>query len=190
MNLGPEKHLIKQSKAGDKHAFGRLIQRYQEQILYLAYDLTGNYEDAQDLAQEAFIKAFDKLHQFEERSRLSTWLYRITVNLAMDFHRKSKRYQVQSLHKQTRKLPDDSPGGALITDSEHEIAQQDKNHRIDAALAELTDQQRSAVVLKYYHEMTSKEIGEILGCTDATARTHIFRGIKKLRSLLEGLQVD
>lgn len=190
MKLVPEKHLIKQSKAGDKHAFGRLIERYQEQILYLAYDLTGNYEDAQDLAQETFIKAFDKLHQFEERSRLSTWLYRITVNLAMDFHRKSKRYQIQSLHKHTRKLPDDPAGGDLITDADHEITLRDKNHRIDAALAELTDQQRSAVVLKFYHQMTSKEIGEVLGCTDATARTHIFRGIKKLRTLLDGLQVE
>jgi len=190
MKLGPEKYLIKKSKAGNKQAFGRLIQKYQEQILYLAYDLTGNYEDAQDLAQETFIKAYDKLSQFEERSRLSTWLYRIAVNLAMDFHRKSRRYQIQSLHQHAQRLPDESGGEDLITDSGHRIAIRNTNHRIDAALAELSEQQRSAVVLKYFHQMTSKEIAEILGCTDATVRTHIFRGIKKLKTLLDGLQVE
>ena len=84
------KSLIKKAKKGDKGSFGKLVKMHQRSILYLAYDLVGNYEDAKDLAQEAFIRAFEKLKQFEERSQFSTWLNRITVNLAIDFHRKNK----------------------------------------------------------------------------------------------------
>ncbi|NQT25123.1 sigma-70 family RNA polymerase sigma factor, partial [candidate division KSB1 bacterium] len=86
-----EDRIIEDAKQGDRHAFGKLVQKYQSRILALAYDLMGNYDDASDLAQDAFIRAFSRISTFEGRAQFSTWLYRITVNLAMDTHRQRKR---------------------------------------------------------------------------------------------------
>ncbi|HKJ67543.1 MAG TPA: RNA polymerase sigma factor [bacterium] len=180
-----ESSLVRKSKSGNSHAYGMLVRKYQAQILSLAYDLSGNYEDAQDLAQEAFIRAYERLPQFKEQSRFSTWLYRITVNLVMDFHRTRQRTTVESLQSMAYKLPADADSSAYITDRTHRVARELRNEKIEAALAELTDHQRLAVVLKYFHEKSSPEIAEIMECSAATARTHIFRGLQKLKKLLQ-----
>ena len=94
--IDQDKRLIRDAKSGNRNAFGKLVKKYEKKILYLSYDLVGNYEDAKDLAQEVFIRSFQRLHQFEERSGFSTWVYRITVNLAIDFRRRQSRQRRQS----------------------------------------------------------------------------------------------
>jgi RNA polymerase sigma-70 factor (ECF subfamily) len=93
----PEARIIQDAKSGNNRAFGRLVKKHQERTLFLAYDLMGNYDDAKDLAQETFIRAFQKLSQYEKRAKFSTWLYRITVNLALDTHRKRRRNRMEFL---------------------------------------------------------------------------------------------
>lgn len=180
-----ESRLIKQAKRGDRHAFGKLVQQFQSRILALAYDLMGNYADASDLAQDAFIRAFNRITTFEERARFSTWLYRITVNLAMDTHRKRKRRPTTSfenvMHDGT---PPADPDSMILQPTDHLERKELRNH-IDMALDNLTHNQRTATVLKYFHYYNCREIAEIMGCAEGTVRIHLHRALKHLRKALK-----
>ena len=181
------KSLIKKAKKGDKGSFGKLVKMNQRSILYLAYDLVGNYEDAKDLAQEAFIRAFEKLDQFEERSQFFTWLNRILVNLAIDFHRKDKKDLCQTIGDNFDNIHyskilngcnhSDSPEKA-IEFSEDQIV-------LDRAINKLSANQRTAIVLKYFHQNSTKKIAEIMGCAENTVRIHLFRAMGNLKKFLK-----
>ena len=174
---GRERRLIQAAKQGDRTAFGKLVQAYQERILYLAFDLMGNYDDAKDLAQEAFIRAYQKLKLFEERSTFSTWLYRITVNLAMDTHRKHQKKQMVSIETHTNPYADST--------GDRSVEREETRAQFDKALESLSASQRTAVVLKYFHEREPKEIAEMMGCTQGTVRNHLFRAMQKLKKQLK-----
>ena len=173
-----DKRLIREAKGGNKQAFGRLAMKYHKKVLFLSYDLVGNYEDARDLAQDVFIKAFEKLAQFQERAQFSTWLYRITVNTAFDFHRRRKKNDQPSIRKNISEY-------TQMEDSLYVIHQKDQ---IETALGALSMNQKTAMVLKYFHQNSTKEIAEIMGCTEGTVRNHIFRAMKKLRKHLRKSQ--
>lgn len=182
--------LVQSAKSGSSAAFGKLIKKYQQKVLYLAFDLIHDYEDAKDIAQEAFIKSFEKLHQFEERAQFSTWLYRITVNLAMDQHRRRKRRPQDSLEQniqeiEQQKIIEQTEEGRR---SERELQTLAQREQIDKALDNLSENQRVATILKYFHQKSSKEIAEVLGCSESTARIHLFRAVKNMRKHLKGLQ--
>ncbi len=184
------KSLIKKAKKGDKRSFGKLVKMHQRGILYLAYDLIGNYDDAKDLAQEVFIRAFKKLNQFEERSQFSTWLNRITVNLAIDLYRKNRRNPKQSIednfdeihHHDTleRFNHQDSPDQTIEFNEKRAILEQ--------ALNKLSTNQRTAITLKYFHQNSTREIAEIMGCSENTVRIHLFRAMGNLKKILTEYQ--
>lgn len=181
-----EKQLVKKAKLGNKHAFGKLVEKYQHKILYLAYDLLGNYEDAKDLAQEVFIRAFEKLHQFQEQSHFSTWLYRIAVNLSIDIHRKQQRYPHQPLEKNLDEIHRSGNLAQSVGETSPEILieSDELKEQIENALEDLSLNQRTAIVLRYFHQKSSKEIAEIMGCKQNTVRFHIFRAMGKLKQYL------
>ncbi len=182
--------LVQATKAGNDTAFGRLVQKYQKKVYYLAYDLVNDYDDANDIAQMAFIRAFEKIHQFEERAQFSTWLYRITVNLAMDQHRRRKRRPHESLesniHEVERQKKDEQFEAGQK--SERDLQTGAQREHIEAALSKLSENQRTATVLKYFHQKSSKEIAEILGCSESTARIHLFRALRNLKKYLQDVQ--
>lgn len=180
-----ESRLIRDAKLGNRHAFGRLVLRYQNRILALAYDLMGNYEDASDLAQEAFIRAFDRLSTFEERARFSTWLYRITVNLAMDVHRRRKRRPSTSFDSVLRQGNTPVDPDSLVQQPTDRLEQKELREHINEALANLTENQRTATVLKYFHYQSCREIAEVMGCAEGTVRIHLHRALKHLRRALK-----
>ena len=187
--LKTESTLIAKAKAGDRHAFGQLVEMYQAQILALAYDLMGNYDDASDLAQDAFIRAFRSLKSFEERARFSTWLYRITVNLAMDVHRKRKRRPTSSFedHFRDGTPPEKTPN---LIETPSESLEQDEIHNIlTGALEQLTENQRTATVLKYFHHRSCKEIADIMGCAEGTVRIHLHRALNHLRKRVKKQEI-
>ncbi len=185
-----DRQLVHSAKAGATTAFGKLVKKYQKKVFYLAYDLVGDYEDARDVAQEAFIKSFEKLNQFEERAQFSTWLYRITVNLAMDLHRRRKRRPHDSLDDNIReiekqKMSEQHEEGRR---SEKQMQTRVQREQLESALQKLSEHQRVAAVLKYFHQKTSKEIAEVLGCSENTARIHLFRALRNLKKHLHGWQ--
>lgn len=182
--------LVQSAKAGNKTAFGTLVKKYQQKVFYLAFDLVHDYDDAKDIAQEAFIKSFEKLQQFEERAQFSTWLYRIAVNLAMDQYRRRKRRPHESLDDNIHEIERQKNVEQMAEGqrSDMELQNSAQRQQIDKALMNLSPNQRAATVLKYFHQQSSKEIAHVLGCSESTARIHLFRAMKNLRKHLKGIQ--
>ncbi len=188
----PDNELVEATRRGDGAAFGKLVAKYQDKLLYLAYDLLGDFEDAKDVAQEAFIRAFEKIHQFEDRAQFSTWIYRITVNAAMDHYRRRRRRSMEPLDEHIAEIDKKMRRDELEEAEQAERLMQTAVQRkhLDEALAHLSDHQRTAVVLKYFHQMTSAEIGAVLGCSENTVRIHLFRGLRNLKRLLEKVKAN
>lgn len=180
-----EASIIADAKKGDRRAFGSLVKTYQNRVLALAYDLMGNYEDASDLAQDVFIRAFAKLETFEERSRFSTWIYRITVNMAMDQHRKRKRRPTASFEAHFRDGTPHENRGDLISVPEDPVEIEEVRNTLLHALDQLTDNQRTATVLKYFQHRSCKEIAAIMGCAEGTVRIHLHRALNHLRKKIK-----
>ncbi len=180
--------LVQRAKQGDRGAFGKLVKRYQNKVLYLAYDLIGNYIDAQDVAQNVFLQAFQNIVYFRDESSFSTWIYRITTNAAIDFQRSRKRrksvFVDQSANQEQESLMIENiedPHQAL----EKEIERQDLQAHVARLVENLSPQQKAAFVLKYFHHRTTDEIAEVIGCDPVTVRGHILRATLKLRKQLK-----
>jgi len=161
---------IRKALNGNKNAFGKLVEIYQDQILYLAYDYLGNYEEAKDVAQDVFLKAFEKLKSFNQKAKFKTWLYQIAINTSLDYLRKRKsRMEIQN------KIESD--------DSEifNDIAIDLWDDIFSEAINDLSEKQYTAIVLKYFHDKSTEEISEILECDINTVRVHLHRAIYKLK---------
>jgi RNA polymerase sigma-70 factor (ECF subfamily) len=169
-------HLVTQAQDGDKAAFGRLVRKYQERILYLIYDYIGNYENAKDAAQEVFMKAFQSIQNFKGEAAFSTWLYRIAVNTAGDFLRKEKRMQKLDL---SAELQDDRQ------QIEQSVEIRDLKNRIENHLDKLSFQQQTAIILRYFHDQPIKEIAGVMTCKENTVRIHLLRALEKLKYYLK-----
>ena len=187
--MDPDYRLVEKARQGKRQAFGKLIRKYQDKVLYLVFDIVGNYEDARDVAQEVFVKVFDKLNTFEQRANFSSWLYRIAVNLSIDFARKKERHsdysidinsQEQNIEKNISTIQSNKP--------ENILENKEMSNQIDSAIKNLSDNQRIAVVLRYYHEMKIKLIAQVMECNENTVRVHLFRAMQKLSQDLVGLQ--
>ena len=167
--------LIHRSQAGDTEAFGELVTKYRAKVFTMIYSIVGNENDAWDLAQEAFLKAWRSIHQFEGRSSFYTWLYRITMNLTIDLlRRKARRSEVEL----DDAIPSFLPGPGVNYDRA-EIREQ-----VNAALAQLTPEHRAVIVLKEIEDLHCHEIAEILNISIGTVLSRLFYGRKKLQSIL------
>ncbi len=180
--------LVKKTKLGDRQAFGKLVKRYQNKVLYLAYDLIGNYTDAQDVAQNVFLQAFQNIVYFRDEASFSTWIYKITTNAAIDFQRSRKRRKAIFIDPTIR---DDQQNLSIenIEDPyqsvEKKIENADLGDLISRTVESLSPQQKSAFVLKYFHNKSTEEIAKIIDCDPVTVRGHILRATLKLRKKLK-----
>ena len=162
---------IRQAIKGNKNAFGKLVELYQDNILFLVYDYLGNYEEAEDAAQDVFVKAFENLKSFNLKAEFKTWLYRIAINTSIDYLRK-KKSMIDSQNKIQSEFSgviNNKPGIDIWDDI------------FDNAINNLSENQYSAIVLKYFHDKSTKEISEILECDINSIRVHLHRGIHKLK---------
>ena len=179
-----EEQLIARARRGSRAAFGELVRIYRDRVLALAYDLTGNYTDAQDVAQEAFIKAYRGLIRYQGKSAFYTWLYRITVNQARDLLRKRKEM-----------VSVDSPGITaaissedVFSSAENRLDNQVLQKAVEEALSGLSENQRTAVILTYFHGLSSAEAGEVMTISANTVRTHMLRALSKLKPMLNDIK--
>jgi RNA polymerase sigma-70 factor (ECF subfamily) len=178
--------VVARVRAGDHDAFRHLVERHSRSVFRLAYRLTGREEDADDIVQETFLKAFRQLARFESRSSFATWLYRITVNCSHDLMRQRPRAATRmSLDdpEQARslQLADES----AAADPMRELTRRQIDQRVRAAMSELSAQERSAFVMRHYEGLSIEEIGRVLDLRTSAAKHSIFRAVKKLRRLLE-----
>lgn len=177
-----ESLLIEKIKNGDDDAMEAIVKKYKKKIYYLAYDLTNNSEDAEDLTQEVFFKAYSRIASFKGESTFGTWLYRITFNHYLD-KRKKKSYLMNKKAEQIQELSDETSGL-----SEHNPGRkyQDKqiSEHVYSALKNITPREKCVFVLRHYNDHQIKEISEMMDISEGTVKSLLFRAVKKLQKEL------
>lgn len=175
-------------QGGDTLAFDEIVRRYQGRVYAVAYRLTGNREDALDVAQESFLKAFRKIDQWQPTGGFLPWLLRLTSNQAIDHIRRRKRRQHEPLDEA---YPGNEDGGGGVQPARHQTEEEVRAHEIDArvrgALHVLSPTQKTVFMLRHYEGLQLSDIAEQLGCTVGSVKVHLFRALKKLRGELEDL---
>ena len=178
--------VLARAQQGDSEAFRELVERHSRSVFRLAYRMTGNEQDAEDVVQESFLRAYKQLGRFESRANFGTWLYRIVSNCSVDLMRAK-----QARHDQVRgdsideaaQLPaGDLPGPERIAQSA-EI-----ERRVQAALSELSPLERAAFTLRHYEGRSIEEISAALNLGTSAAKHSVFRAVKKLRIALAPLR--
>jgi RNA polymerase sigma-70 factor (ECF subfamily) len=179
-----DEELVSRSMGGDPESFNQLIKRWERPIYALAYRTIGREDDARDVVQETFLRAFRGLSGFKGQAKFSSWLYRITLNLCRDWMRRQRRAPVIA-------TPDGVDLVELAGESEDveaadaAVARKDLSRLIARAMTALPEEQRAAIVLKEYHGLTFQEIAELLGCPLSTVKTRLYQGLTVLRKELE-----
>ena len=180
--MNSDTYLVKQTCRGESQVFAEIVQENKKKIFYLAYDLTGSAQDAEDLSQEVFLKAFCALKTFKGEASIGSWLYRITLNAFLDRKRKlsfqAEREQ-QPLEEDMKIACPAGPGNP----ENYAQSQQIKKH-IEAALAQLSPRERAVFVMRHYQDMPGKEVGKLLNISEGTVKSLLFRAVKKLQKQL------
>ena len=182
-----ETELIRRAREGDAGAFGLLVERYQHRVVRVAMAVVHNQDDALELAQETFVRAYENLAKFESRSSLSTWLYRIAANLAIDFRRREGRHTVlrgEEGEFELGRLPSER-GNSFA-----ETARNELNWRLREALKELTPEHRAVILLREVEGLSYDEIGDILQCPRGTVMSRLHYARNRLRGILKDVDKD
>ena len=188
-----EADLIREAQAGSRTAFDTLVRQYDQAVLRLALHLTGSEQDAEDIHQEAFLKAYRYLGNFRFECSFYTWIYRIVTNLCLDLLRRRKS------RREDQAVMLDSSGEEIdlltnVTDQrasanpDRELNRKILAERIREALDKLTPRERMVFELKHYQGLKLRTIGEILNTTEETAKNTLFRATRKLRTILAELR--
>jgi RNA polymerase sigma factor (sigma-70 family) len=178
--------LVKQARKGDFAAYDELVKRYQQRIYATIYHMTANHEDANDLAQESFIKAFQALPSFKGGSTFYTWLYRIAVNKTINFLKQRKNRQHMSLNDLDFNAEHDPDLMALISDKTpvREVGLTELQQKLNEALLKLSEPHRMVVVLHDVQGVSHDEIAEMMDCNIGTVRSRLFYARQQLQGFL------
>jgi RNA polymerase sigma factor (sigma-70 family) len=183
---GDEAELVKRARQGDLAAYDDLVRRYQERIYATVYHMTSNHEDANDLAQEAFIKAFQAIKSFKGGSSFYTWVYRIAVNKTINFLKQRKNRAQMSLNDLDFNAEHDPDLVALISDKtpRREAALAELQEKLNAAMQKLSEHHRLVVTLHDVQGLSHEEIAEIMECNIGTVRSRLFYARQQLQAYL------
>jgi RNA polymerase sigma-70 factor, ECF subfamily len=176
---------VTKARAGDADAYRVLVERHSRALFRLAFRMTGNEQDAEDVVQESFLRAYRQLGKFDERASFGTWLYRIAMNCSLDLVRSKKRRSEQmapadpELDDPVLSLPSHDPTPDRMAMSG------EVRDRVAAALNELSASERTAFVLRHFEGMCIEDVSRVLGCQPGAAKHSVFRAVQKLRRALE-----
>lgn len=179
--------VVAQVLAGDREAFRLLVERHTRSIYSVAYRMTGNQQDAEEILQETFLRAYRSLHRFELRSSFATWLYRIAVNRALDFLKAKKMtdaYQIADQAEENERavqVPSTNPG------PERQLLSSEARQKIAHAMGQLTPAERAAFTMRHMEGRSIEEISKTLNVRASAAKNSIFRAVQKVRQELEPL---
>ena len=183
---GDDSFEVLRARKGDQEAYRRLVERHSRAVFRLAWRLTGNEHDAEDVVQETFLKAYRRLGQFQERAAFSSWLHRIAANCAYDLLRRRARRREELVESRG-----DDPGGEPLDSLASDAPQPDRlahsgeiTRRVQAAMARLSPRERAAFALRHFEERPIREIAELLGIDEGAVKHCIFRAVRKLRPAL------
>ena len=179
------KKIIIEVKKGDQQAFSELVDLYKDKVFQVAYRMLGNVHEAQDVSQEAFLRAYINLESYDINRKFSTWIFRIATNLAIDRLRKKKPdFHLEDQVAGTEDLNYYSQISGEDKLPEDQVVQQEMQEWIQQEIMMLPPKYRSAIILKYMEDLSLKEISEILNLPVATVKTRIHRGREALRKRL------
>jgi len=189
----PELDLVKRCQAGDTEAFDQLVTRYRTRVFGMIYNMVHSEQDAWDLAQDSFLKAWKSIGRFRGQSSFYTWIYRIVTNLCLDNIRKKQ------VRKEDAPVVVDSEGEqydvlAQVADArsganpERDLMRRELGGRISRALEKLTPRERVVFELKHYQGLKLRTVGEMLNTTEETAKNTLFRATQKLRATLADMR--
>jgi RNA polymerase sigma-70 factor (ECF subfamily) len=179
VNNQEEQIIVEKVIAGDANAFTALVNAYKDMAVMLAYNILLNQEDAEEVAQDAFVKAYSSLYSFKGGSKFSTWLYRIIVNTALN-KKKLKKYRTLEITEPLNSEP--LPGSNYIP--ARQITVEHRKH-IQLALRSLNDNERLCITLFYLNELSVEEIHELTGITVSNTKVLLYRGRKNLYTALQ-----
>jgi RNA polymerase sigma-70 factor (ECF subfamily) len=181
-----EMELVKRARRGDLAAYDQLVQRYQERIYATVYHMTANHEDANDLAQEAFIKGFQALKSFKGGSSFYTWVYRIAVNKTINFLKQRKNRSQMSLNDLDFNAEHDPDLVALISDKtpRREAGLTELQEKLNEAMQKLSEPHRLVVTLHDVQGLSHEEIAKIMDCNIGTVRSRLFYARQQLQGFL------
>ena len=179
-----DEELVARSIGGDVDSFNQLIFRWERPIYALAYRVIGREEDARDVCQETFLRAFRALPGFKGQAKFSSWLYRIALNLCRDWIRRQRRAPLMQPPEGVELVDLVSERGPSES-IEELVARQELSAIVEQAMALLSEEQRTAIILKEYHGMTFQEIADLQGCPLSTVKTRLYQGLAVLRRHLE-----
>ena len=177
---------VSRAVGGDSDAFRLLVERHSRAIFRVAYRMTGNEHDADDVVQETFLRVYRQLGTFESRSNFTTWLHRIAINCALDLLRTRTRHDKHRSNDPEGTLMND----AIATDQPHAerlLLSSEVQQHVATALEALSGNERTAFVLRHFEGMSIEEIGSVLGTRVNATKNTIFRAVRKLRDQLEPL---
>lgn len=181
--------LVQASQKGDTQAFEELVARHRDRIYARAYSMVRNEQSAIDLSQEAWVKAWQRLKQFQGEASFTTWMTRITINLCLDHLRQRKRQKTDSLDA----LAEDAGGverymPPITVNPTERLERAELRSRIDAAMEQLSESHRTVLVLNEFEQMDYKQIAKVMGCSIGTVMSRLFYARRRLAALLADLR--
>jgi RNA polymerase sigma-70 factor (ECF subfamily) len=185
--------LVRDAQRGNRAAFEELVRHYDQAVLRLAIHLTGSEHEAQDVYQEAFLKAYKSIANFRFECSFYTWIYRIVTNLCLD-HLRKRQVRKEDAPVATDAageqydVLDQVPDGRAGANPERDLMRRELGKRIGHALEKLTPRERMVFELKHYHGLKLRTVGEVLNTTEETAKNTLFRATQKLRGALADMR--
>ncbi len=185
----PDEQLIERTLAGDLEGFGELHRRYFARVVGVVEGILSDRSGAEDTVQNAYVAALQALPRLADKDRFYPWLRRIAVNRAIEEKRRlDRKGRLHSSWVEAGRVDrdaDDAPSAPLAS-----LVREERAERVRDALDELPDGMRAAVVLRFFDELPMSRIAEVLGCEEVTARTQVFRGLRKLGRILGDMTAD
>jgi len=185
-----DSELVRDSQRGDREAFRNLVERYQRKIVAVAMGMVQNQDDALEIAQETFIKAYQNLDKFKGESSFYTWLYRIVVNRAIDFRRRERRAPTVPLDRPSADGGEGVPYEELVkeerlTDPDRQAQVREIRDRVSEAINELTPDHRAVILLREVEGLSYEEISRVMRCSKGTVMSRLHYARKKLQKRLK-----
>lgn len=179
-----DEELVALVQKGERNAFEVLVERYQQKAYRIAFHFTRDREEAKDLSQEAFLRAFTNMKGFDRQSSFYTWFYRILVNLCVDYQRRRKRVAWESIDEKADKISATNGMTGTTTSPDRDAMARELSRRVEAALAALPPNQRKAFILKNHQGLSIREIAQIMQSAEGTIKVHVHRAVMALRRSL------
>ena len=184
-----DEELVKSAQSGDMAAFEELVARHRDKIYARAFSMLRNEEEATDLSQEAWVKGWQRLVQFQGDSSFATWMTRIVINLCLDQLRKNKRVRSESIDEMNEETGGVERQLPVLTPNPTEgLERSELRARIDKALGQLSSEHRTVLVLHEFEDLEYKLIAKKMGCSIGTVMSRLFYARRKMASLLAGLK--